>query len=99
MITYFLICLFELLFVVLVMAEERATGESNSEPSLPARLRMRNSIVLETSAENRVKPFLKVKPESHIDSAKGYAVLWRPRIVTRLLMVSANSVPQHLVMS
>ena len=34
MITYFLICLFELLFVVLVMAEERATGESNSEPSL-----------------------------------------------------------------
>jgi len=49
--------------------------------------------VLEKSAEEkRVKPFLKVTPESHIDYAKDYTILWRPRIATLLLMVCANSV-------
>ena len=66
---------------------------------LPARLRMRNGTVREKSADEKrvAKPFLKVKPESHIDYAKGYAVLWR--ITTLLLMVCANSVLQHLVRS
>ena len=38
-----------------------------------------------------------LKPESHIDYAKGYTVLWR--ITALLLMVCANSELQHLVRS
>ena len=107
MITYFLIRLFELLFVVLVMAEElateeRATGESNSEPSLSSsssedkeqyragekRRRKQSKTFFEGQAR---KPSRFRKRLRHSLEAED--------IATQLLMVCANSVLQHLVMS